>query len=113
LGYRQVLQLLNECQTTAPPCDGWLICGDFNATPNSEIVATLERAGFRYAHAGLAHTYTCKVDAEIKMIDYLFYSAEFRADPRSVMQISDQTVLPSATQPSDHLPIVARFSWNS
>jgi hypothetical protein len=25
------------------------------------------------------------------------------------MQISDQTVLPSSEQPSDHLPLVSRF----
>jgi mRNA deadenylase 3'-5' endonuclease subunit Ccr4 len=111
LGYRQALQLLNEYQTMAPRCDGWLICGDLNATPDSEIVATLQNAGFQYAHAGLAQTYTCKVNGEVKMIDYLFYSPEFCAEPQSVVQISDQTVLPSAEQPSDHVPIVARFSW--
>jgi mRNA deadenylase 3'-5' endonuclease subunit Ccr4 len=111
LGYRQALQLLNECQTLMPPCDGWLICGDFNATPDSEIVATLQSAGFQYAHAGLPHTYTCKVNSEVKMIDYLFHSVNFRAEPERVVQISDQTILPSAEQPSDHLPVVARFFW--
>jgi endonuclease/exonuclease/phosphatase family metal-dependent hydrolase len=113
LGYRQALQLLNECQTMAPTCDGWLICGDLNTTPDSEIISTLQHTGFQYAHAGLAQAYTCKVNSEVKMIDYLFHSAEFRAEPERVVQISDQTVLPSAEQPSDHLPIVARFFWNS
>jgi protein angel len=111
LGYRQALQLLNECQTMVPTCDGWLICGDLNATPDSNVVVTLESAGFQYAHAGLAQTYTCKVNADMKMIDYLFHSSEFRAEPDRVVEISDQTVLPSSEQPSDHLPIVARFSW--
>ncbi|MGH7796122.1 MAG: endonuclease/exonuclease/phosphatase family protein [Candidatus Binatia bacterium] len=112
LGYRQAQQLLNECQTMAPTCDGWLICGDLNVTPDSEVVAIFERAGLQYAHAGLAQTYTCKVNTEIKMIDYLFYSPQLRAEPRDV-EISDQTVLPSAEQPSDHLPIIARFSWKT
>ena len=111
LGYRQALQLLNECQTMAPMCDGWLICGDLNATPDSRIVATLESAGFQYAHAGLTHTYTCKVNSEVKMIDYLFHSCNFRAEPERVLRISDQSVLPSAEQPSDHLPVAARFFW--
>jgi protein angel len=111
LGYRQAVQLLNECQTMEPKCDGWLICGDLNVTPDSEIVAMLERAGFQYAHAGLARTYTCKFNDEVKMIDYLFYSPELCAEPQEVMQISEQTVLPSSVQPSDHLPVVARFSW--
>ena len=113
LGYRQVLQLLNECHNIAPSPHGWLICGDLNATPDSNIIATLESAGFQYAHAGLAQTYTCKVDAEVKMIDHLFYSPEFCGEPQCVVQISDQTVLPSAEQPSDHVPIVARFSWTA
>lgn len=113
LGYRQAQQLLNECQAMAPTCNGWLICGDLNATPDSEVVAIFERAGFQYTHAGLARTYTCKVNSEIKMIDYLFYSPEFRAEPQDVVQIADQTVLPSAEQPSDHLPVVARFFWKS
>jgi CCR4-NOT transcription complex subunit 6 len=113
LGHRQAQQLLNACRIMAPSCQGWLICGDLNATPDSEIIATLESAGFQYAHAGLAQTYTCKVDAEVKMIDYLFHSPEFRAEPESVVAISDQTVLPSAEQPSDHLPIVSRFFWKA
>jgi endonuclease/exonuclease/phosphatase family metal-dependent hydrolase len=113
IGYRQASQLLNDYPTMGPPCDGWLLGGDLNATPESEIVAMLERAGFQYAHRGLAHTYTCKVNSEVKMIDYLFYSPEFRAEPQRVVQISDQTVLPSAEQPSDHVPIVARFSWTA
>lgn len=111
LGYRQALQLLSEYQNIAPSPHGWLICGDLNATPDSEIIATLESAGFQYAHAGLAQTYTCKVNAEAKMIDYLFYSPAFRAEPQSILQISDRTVLPSSDQPSDHLPVAARFFW--
>jgi mRNA deadenylase 3'-5' endonuclease subunit Ccr4 len=113
LGYRQALQLLNECQNLAPSPHGWLICGDLNATPDSDIVALLESAGFRYSHAGLAHAYTCKVNAEAKMIDYLFYSPVLRSEPQSILQISDRTVLPSSDQPSDHLPIAARFLWSN
>lgn len=113
LGYRQALQLLSECQNLVPSPHGWLICGDLNATPDSEIIATLESTGFQYAHAGLAQTYTCKVNSEVKMIDYLFYSLEFRAEPQSILQISDRTVLPSSDQPSDHLPIAARFLWRN
>lgn len=112
LGYRQALQLLDEWRGMVAFCDGWLICGDFNVTPESDIVALLENAGFRSAHAGLPHAYTCHANGQAKMIDYLFHSPTFRAEPRSVAPISDQTVLPSSEEPSDHLPIVARFFWN-
>jgi hypothetical protein len=43
------------------------------------------------------------------MIDYLFYSRAFRAEPQKLVQISAGTVLPSAEHPSDHLPVVSRF----
>ena len=111
LGQRQALQLLNESRSLAATSDGTLICGDLNVTPESDIVALLESAGFRYSHAGLEHAYTCTVNAEAKMIDYLFYSQAFRAEPESILPISDRTVLPSSDQPSDHLPIAARFLW--
>jgi endonuclease/exonuclease/phosphatase family metal-dependent hydrolase len=111
LGRRQALQFLNEYQTVPPTCDGWLICGDLNATPDSDIVALLESTGFRYSHAGLTDVYTCTVNGEAKMIDYLFYSAAFRSEPQALLRISNRTVLPSSDQPSDHLPIVARFLW--
>lgn len=111
LGYRQALQLLNECESMARSCDGWLLCGDLNATPDSDIIRVLENAGLRYSHAGLAQTITCKVNAEAKMIDYLFYSSALRAEPRGILPISDGTVLPSAEHPSDHLPVISRFLW--
>ena len=85
LGRRQALQLLTECHNIAPSPHGWLICGDLNATPDSDIVALLQSAGFRYSHAGFEHAYTCKVNAEAKMIDYLFHSPAFRAEPQSIV----------------------------
>jgi mRNA deadenylase 3'-5' endonuclease subunit Ccr4 len=113
IGRRQALQLLDECRRVAAPMDGWLICGDLNATPDSEIVAIFERAGFQQAHSGLTDAYTCKVNTEVKTIDYLLYSPEFGAEPQKPLQISDRTVMPSPEQPSDHLPIMARFFWKS
>ncbi len=113
VGQRQALQLLKESWSLAASSDGTLLCGDLNATPESDIVALLENAGFRYSHAGLEHAYTCKVNTEAKMIDYLFYSPAFRAEPQSILQISDRTILPSSDQPSDHLPIAARFLWRN
>jgi len=111
LGLRQTLELLGEWRTMALTAGGWLICGDLNATPESDVVAMFLRAKFQYAHAGLAGTYTCKVNDEIKMIDYIFFSPGFRAEPVDVLPLSQETILPSAAEPSDHLPIVARLSW--
>ena len=32
-----------------PACDAWIICGDFNVTPDSTLIAALHRAGYEYA----------------------------------------------------------------
>lgn len=110
-GIQEIRQLLTECESMADSCQGWILCGDLNVTPDSEVVAVLEGAGFHYAHHGLAEIYTCNVNAQAKMIDYLFHSSTLRSEPHAVLRISDQTPLPSTEQPSDHLPIVARFYW--
>lgn len=80
-------------------------------TPDSEIVSLFEDAGLRYAHAGLTGISTCNVNADARMIDYLFYSSALRADPATPERIDHQTMLPSVEQPSDHLALLARFSW--
>jgi protein angel len=112
-GYRQVEKLANEWTGIKDRCDGWLICGDLNATPSSDVVAVLTRAGFRYAHRNLPETYTCNVGGHAKMIDYLLYSSTLRPEPDPVYPILDDTPLPSAEQPSDHLPVVSKFYWNT
>lgn len=109
-GVRQIEQCLTA--PTAMPEQGWILCGDFNVTPESAVVTVLQQAGFRYAHAGLKHTYTCNPHAQAKMIDYLFYTPSLCAAPRPVARIDHHTPLPSADHPSDHLPVVSQFFWN-
>lgn len=111
-GLRQAQQLLSEQKSCAANARGWIIAGDFNATPGSEIIAMLERAGFDYAHAGLAGVVTCNVNAEARMIDYLFHSSALRAEAQLPAPIDDKTILPSAEQPSDHVAILSQFTWN-
>jgi mRNA deadenylase 3'-5' endonuclease subunit Ccr4 len=110
-GFRQVRQLLVEQSSIADAAKGWIIAGDFNAMPDSESISLMQNAGFHYAHCAVAGVNTCNVNGRAKMIDYLFCSSSFQAEPLPVSPVEDQTVLPSAEQPSDHVPIVARFSW--
>ncbi len=112
-GLRQVDQLLHEYEKTAAAADGWLIAGDLNVIPGSEIVLLIERMGFRFAHDSRAEMCTCSFNGEAKMIDYLFHSPRLHAKPIDSVAIDARTVLPSAEQPSDHVPVVARFDWKS
>lgn len=112
-GYRQIAQLLTAYGQMGSQAQGWIVCGDFNATPESAVVGALECAGFHYAHVGLADTYTCNTNAQAKMIDYLFYTSGLRARPQAVPRIDHQTPLPSAQHPSDHVPVMSQFSWHA
>jgi mRNA deadenylase 3'-5' endonuclease subunit Ccr4 len=110
-GLRQLRQLLLEQSSIADAAKGWIIAGDFNAVPGSDTISLMENAGFHYAHYGVVGVSTCNVNGTAKMIDYLFCSSSFRAEPLPVSPVADRTVLPSAEQPSDHVPIAAGFSW--
>ena len=110
-GLLQARQLATEFTAAAPDARGWIIAGDFNATPDSEIVSLVEGAGLRHAHAGLADISTCNVNADARMIDYLFYSSVLRAEPTMPEHINNATVLPSAEQPSDHVALLSKFAW--
>ena len=110
-GYRQIRQLLQERDQIAPACEAWIICGDFNVTPESHVVSVLRAAGFDYTHRTLAGTATSNANARAKMIDYVFYPETVRAQPVAVPVIDDQTPLPSYDHPSDHLALMAHFEW--
>jgi len=108
---RQVQQCLAEYENHNAEAHGWLISGDFNVTPESEIVGLALRAGMQYPHQNLADVYTCNIGGRARLIDYFFYSAGLTAQASVVRRIVDQTILPSAQEPSDHVPIMARFDW--
>jgi CCR4-NOT transcription complex subunit 6 len=111
IGLRQARQLLTENESCAADARGWIVSGDFNVTPQSQLVALMEQAGFRYAHRDLPDVYTCNIGAKARLIDYLFHSAQLRAEPFAPTRIDDKTILPSAHEPSDHVPIMATFNW--
>ncbi len=110
-GLRQIRQLLLERNEIGPDCHGWIICGDFNATPDSEVVAVVQHAGLAYTHQSIADGYTCNTNGTVKLVDYLFHSPELRAEPRALPILDDQTPLPSTEEPSDHLAVISQFYW--
>ncbi len=108
-GLRQVRELLAErdrWQDGAP----WIICGDLNATPDSDLLGALRAAGLAFSHAATPAP-TCNANREAKLIDYVLYEPPLLAEPCPVTPIDDTTPLPSATEPSDHVPVIARLQW--
>jgi len=110
-GLRQVQQCLAAYQSHAAEAGAWIITGDFNATPESEIVALALQAGFQFAHNDIADVFTCNIGGNARLIDYLFYSRGLNAEASVLSRIDAQSILPSAEQPSDHVAIMARFEW--
>lgn len=113
VGLRQARQLLSALESGAvSDARGWIVTGDFNVTPESEIVALMDKVGFQFAHRHLPGVCTCNFSANARLIDYLFYSTQLCAAPLAPTRIDDKTILPSANEPSDHLALMARFDWS-
>ncbi|MFO0615717.1 MAG: endonuclease/exonuclease/phosphatase family protein [Polyangiaceae bacterium] len=88
----------------------WVACGDFNVTPDDPVLGVL-RDGHRDVYAGTAEEKpTVNANGRPKRIDYVFADDRLRATPRALADLDAATPLPSAREPSDHLPIGALLS---
>lgn len=112
-GYRQVSQLLQQRHTLAPECSGWIICGDLNTTVGSGPVDALTKAAFDFTHRAWSDAATCVADKKARMIDYLFFDGALRAKALPLPHVTDETPLPSAEEPSDHVAVRAIFEWQT
>ena len=90
---------------------------DLNATPTSKAYALLLRRGFRSSFAqcmGAEPAFTtCKqrsAGAKASVIDYLF-AVNLDADAVLRVPAGEPAPLPTAEHPSDHLLLVARYSY--
>jgi mRNA deadenylase 3'-5' endonuclease subunit Ccr4 len=111
VGFRQVSELLEACERFLPRCAGWVVCGDFNRTPGDDAVAAMRQAGFAFAHQGRPHAKSAVANGRAKLIDYVFHSPPLRSRPVDPPAINDDTLLPSADQPSDHIALLAEVDW--
>jgi endonuclease/exonuclease/phosphatase family metal-dependent hydrolase len=110
-GPRQIRQLLDEIQALAARCRTWVVCGDFNATADSDVVRALTAAGFVDAYRGKEGQRTAVTNDRAKRIDFLFHTPDLVARPSDLPPLDDRTLLPSPEQPSDHLAVLASFDW--
>lgn len=113
VGLRQIRELLDARAGLAPGCSSWIICGDLNVTPDSAVVQLLQKTGFRDAYAAQPRAFTCNANRNARRIDFLFHSSDLVAELADLPMIDNDTPLPTAEQPSDHLAISARFHWAS
>jgi mRNA deadenylase 3'-5' endonuclease subunit Ccr4 len=109
VGYRQVAELIEACRGFDPPCRDWVVCGDFNYAPDSEVVGAMRAAGYAFAHAGRPNLRSAVANGRALLLDYIFHTAGLRPLPVDPPIITDGTTLPAPGHPSDHLALVAEF----
>ena len=107
VGYREVSELLET--VFADGLEPVALCGDFNATPDRDLIQLALSRGFSDAYAAAPQP-TANSDRTAKRIDYIFHSSACRSQPEPLPMIDDETPLPSETEPSDHLPILATLT---
>ncbi len=109
LGYRQVLELLDTLEALDATIDATIVCGDFNAEPDSDVVTLLENRGFRSSHSETQGASTSNAGGRAKTIDYMFHTTALESAPIELPLIEDDTAMPSDEYQSDHLPVQSRF----
>ena len=83
----------------------WIVCGDFNAEPDSSVLSVFR--DFVDAHP--VSVCTCNSNGRAKKIDYILATRELSASPIASPIVTDDTPLPSALEPSDHVSLRAIF----
>ena len=110
LGYRQIRELIHRHIKADQSAHAWIICGDFNAPPDSPLITELLNNGFVDAYQG-AEQNTYNSNRAAKRIDFLFHTSNLKAKPAKIRDIDGLTVLPSEDEPSDHLAVSAVFEY--
>lgn len=85
----------------------WVVCGDFNAEAGGPVLEVARGRGLVDAYANRSDAVTCNANGRRRRIDFLLASPGLALTPLPVPAIDDDTPLPSAQEPSDHLPIGA------
>lgn len=112
IGLAQANQLVDAIAAFEPVCAGWLVCGDLNASPSSEILHRLRAAGFHDSHEG-RDEYTSNFSGGRKRIDFVLASSAVRLTPVALPPLEPDAALPSRDEPSDHIPVQAHVTWAS
>lgn len=109
-GHQQLLDLLAHRDAVAPDAT-WIFAGDFNATAQSAIVSAALDRGLDESCRTQRPWDTCAVNGRPRKLDYLLFSkSRLHPTPGTLPRLTRDTVLPSLTDPSDHLPLEVTFT---
>jgi endonuclease/exonuclease/phosphatase family metal-dependent hydrolase len=108
IGYQQLQELLAHIEAERAT-SAWELCGDFNVQADSAIIKEIGQRGWRAAYAG-KEQHTCNPNGKAKRRDYIFHSHNLTATPAKLKRIFNHTPLPSPTEPSDQLALMATIA---
>ena len=91
------------------PSTSRIVCGDFNAEPESEVLSAATERGLVDAFASMPRAFTCNANGQKKRIDYILHTPNYASTPVAPARVDDDTPLPSDEEPSDHVAIEARL----
>ena len=112
IGYHQMLELIAHRDAVAPDAT-WLFAGDFNAISQSIVLTAALERGMDESCRSQRPWDTSIINGRRRKLDYLLFTTG-RLDPHPATrpELSRDTVLPSLTEPSDHLPLRVDFTTN-
>lgn len=109
-GRLQMLELTAHREAASDDAT-WIFAGDFNAISQSSVLEVAYSHGMSESCRSQRPWDTCAINGRPRKIDYLLYSSG-RLVPRPgvLPKLTRDSVLPSATEPSDHLPLKVEFT---
>jgi mRNA deadenylase 3'-5' endonuclease subunit Ccr4 len=101
---RWAVREIHELLEAIGEVEDCIACGDFNFEPDDVPYTTMIAAGLRDP---CTRSPTSNANGRAKRIDHLLCGRAVRATATAILPIDNVTPLPSATLPSDHVPIGA------
>ena len=91
---------------------GWLVCGDFNANSQSEVLQEAYDRGWSLSCRSQRPWDTTNINGRRRKLDYILYRRDgaLVPSPGRLPRLERDTPMPSASHPSDHLPVVVDFA---
>ncbi len=86
-----------------------LICGDFNVRADDPAMARFAAAGLRDVFGGAQRPHTCCANGRTAKIDHWVSSLAAARPSATVFDVFGLTSLPTAGEPSDHVPLLIEW----
>jgi endonuclease/exonuclease/phosphatase family metal-dependent hydrolase len=109
IGRMQMIELLDHVRASDPDAI-WILAGDFNATSRSGVLEPALARGLVLSTRNQRPWDTCNANNRPRKLDYLLIRAEqLEPHPGTLPRLARDTPLPSASEPSDHLPLRVEY----